>query len=264
MRLFWRHRNPLLSRFHHSVLLGITGACAAHVDVRATPPGRRCRLPAPRASVAEELPVASGVRIAGDDKQTRFILDLDRKIDVRAFTLNNPYRVVLDIPQVTFNLPTGAGSSGRGLIQAFRYGLVMPGGSRLVFDLTGPAKIEKTYAMEAANGQPARLVLELTAVEPSAFKASSVSSAGSTDLPQLRPAMLADADANSAVPGIPPERPRLLPQSIPVLSSFLIRDTAVSTPARRPRAVKTKRRWCWISRWPCGIGLRNPENIAWL
>lgn len=158
---------------------------------------------APRSSVAEELPIASGVRIAGDDKQTRFILDLDRKIDVRAFTLNNPYRVVLDIPQVTFNLPTGVGSSGRGLIQAFRYGLVMPGGSRLVFDLTGPAKIEKTYAMEAANGQPARLVLELTAVEPSAFKASSVSSAGSADLQQLRPAMLADADANSAVPGTP-------------------------------------------------------------
>ena len=147
----------------------------------------------PRPAVAEEFPVASDVRIAGDEKQTRFVLDLDRKIDVRAFALNDPYRVVLDIPQVTFNLPTGIGSSGRGLIRAFRYGLVMPGGSRVVFDLTGPAKIEKTYTMEAANGQPARLVLELAAVEPSAFKASSVSS-------ELRPAIVADAGANSSVP----------------------------------------------------------------
>lgn len=154
---------------------------------------------ASRPAVAEDFPVASGVRVAGDDKQTRFILDLDRKIDVRAFSLSNPYRVVLDIPQVTFNLPTGIGNSGRGLIRAFRYGLVMPGGSRVVFDLTGPAKIEKTYAMEAANGQPARLVLELTAVEPSAFKASSVSSVGGGDLKQLRPA-IADVDANSAAP----------------------------------------------------------------
>ncbi|MDH8415382.1 AMIN domain-containing protein, partial [Klebsiella pneumoniae] len=74
---------------------------------------------------------------------------------------------VVDIPQVTFNLPPGVGKEGRGLIRAFRYGLVMPGGSRVVFDLTGPAKIEKTYVIDPANGQPARLVVELAAVEGS-------------------------------------------------------------------------------------------------
>lgn len=183
----------MLSRFHYSVLLGITGACAVLLTCVPLRSAEAIETQSPRPAVAEEFPVASGVRVAGDEKQTRFILDLDRKIDVRAFTLSNPYRVVLDIPQVTFNLPTGVGSSGRGLIRAFRYGLVMPGGSRVVFDLTGPAKIEKTYAMDAANGQPARLVLELAAVEPSAFKASSISS-------ELRPAIVADADAKSVGP----------------------------------------------------------------
>ena len=123
-------------------------------------------------AVAEAFPVASDVRVAGDSKQTRFILDLDRKIDVRAFVLGDPYRVVLDIPQVTFDLPAGTGASGRGLIRAFRYGLVMPGGSRVVFDLTGPAKVEKAYVMDAANGQPWRLVVELAAVDRAAFKAA--------------------------------------------------------------------------------------------
>jgi N-acetylmuramoyl-L-alanine amidase len=189
----------LLSRFYYPLLLGITGACAVLLMCAAFDPAEAIETQSPRPAVAEDFPVASGVRVAGDEKQTRFILDLDRKVDVRAFTLSNPYRVVLDIPQVTFNLPTGVGSSGRGLIQAFRYGLVMPGGSRMVFDLTGPAKIEKTYTMEAANGQPARLVLELTAIEPSAFKASSVSVEGG-DLKQLRPAILADAEANSTTP----------------------------------------------------------------
>lgn len=135
------------------------------------------------------FPVASDVRVAGDDQQTRFILDLDRKIDARAFVLGDPYRVVVDIPQVAFNLPAGSGTAGRGLIRAFRYGLVMPGGSRVVFDLTGPAKIEKTYVMDAANGQPARLVVELAAVERSAFKPSSPGD----DRPILRPAIVADA-----------------------------------------------------------------------
>lgn len=141
--------------------------------------------------VAAGFPVASDVRVAGDNKQTRFILDLDRKIEARAFVLGDPYRVVVDIPQVTFNLPAGSGTAGRGLIRAFRYGLVMPGGSRVVFDLTGPAKIEKTYVLDAANGQPPRLVVELAAVERSAFK---VSSPGE-ERPLLRPAIIADAAA---------------------------------------------------------------------
>lgn len=142
----------------------------------------------PQPAVAVAFPVASDVRVAGDGKQTRFILDLDRKIDARAFVLGDPYRVVVDIPQVTFNLPAGVGKEGRGLIRAFRYGLVMPGGSRVVFDLTGPAKIEKTYVIDAANGQPARLVVELAAVERSAFKTSSPGE----DKVQLRPAIVAD------------------------------------------------------------------------
>jgi N-acetylmuramoyl-L-alanine amidase len=45
----------------------------------------------------------------------------------------------------------------------------MPGGSRIVFDLAGPAKIEKAYVLDAANGQPPRLVVELEAVDRAAF-----------------------------------------------------------------------------------------------
>jgi N-acetylmuramoyl-L-alanine amidase len=132
------------------------------------------------------------VRLAGDAHQTRFILDLDRKIDVRAFVLANPYRVVLDIPQVKFKLAPDAGASGQGLIRAFRYGLVMPGGSRIVFDLAGPAKIEKSYVLDAANEQPARLVVELTAVDKAAFKATPETAAV-----QLRKTVLADASPDA-------------------------------------------------------------------
>jgi N-acetylmuramoyl-L-alanine amidase len=115
------------------------------------------------------FPVASDARLAGDDKQTRFILDLDRKIAVAAFALADPYRVVLDVPLVRFDLARGAGIEGRGLIKAYRYGLVMAGGSRLVFDLAAPARITKVEVLEAANGQPARLVLELAAVDRATF-----------------------------------------------------------------------------------------------
>src|ERR1700719_4648421 len=77
---------------------------------------------------ADSVPVATDVRLGGDEAQTRFVMDLSRKIDLHAFTLADPYRVVIDIPQVIFRLPPKAGESGRGLIKAFRFGLVMAGG----------------------------------------------------------------------------------------------------------------------------------------
>jgi N-acetylmuramoyl-L-alanine amidase len=137
------------------------------------------------------FPVATDARLAGDASQTRFVLDLDKTIQFRAFALADPYRVVVDIPQVSFQLAAGAGSAGRGLIKAFRYGLVMPGGSRIVFDLTGPARIANSYVLEAANGQPPRLVLELEQVDRTSF----VQSLAVESRPELRPAIADTAEA---------------------------------------------------------------------
>ena len=96
------------------------------------------------------------MRLGGDGTQTRFVMDLDRSIDLHVFTLADPYRLILDIPQVTFQLPPHAGDDGRGLIKAFRYGLVMPGGSRMVFDLTKPVRVDKAFVVDPAAGAPAR------------------------------------------------------------------------------------------------------------
>jgi N-acetylmuramoyl-L-alanine amidase len=117
----------------------------------------------------DSVPVATAARLGGDESQTRFVLDLTRKIDLRAFTLADPYRVVLDIPQVTFALPPKTGESGRGLVKAFRFGLVMPGGSRMVFDLAKPVRIDKAFAIDASVDAPARLVLELVATDRESF-----------------------------------------------------------------------------------------------
>jgi hypothetical protein len=101
---------------------------------------------------AEAPTVATDMRIGGDEKQTRFVIDLNRKIDLAAFTLADPYRVVLDLPQVTFKLPAKATEQARGLVKAFRYGLIMQGGSRVVLDTKAPVRIEKAFVLDAAEG----------------------------------------------------------------------------------------------------------------
>jgi N-acetylmuramoyl-L-alanine amidase len=125
---------------------------------------------APAAFAApDSFPLATDVRLGGDETQTRFVMDLSRKIELHVFTLADPYRVVVDIPQITFRLPPKAGETGRGLIKAFRFGLVMPGGSRIVIDLGKPARVEKAFVVDPADGAPARLVLELAATDREGF-----------------------------------------------------------------------------------------------
>ena len=139
----------------------------------APPPAERTGSAIAASRPAGDFPVASDIRL-GDDSQTRLIVDLSQKLDIRAFTLANPYRVVIDMPQVTFQFSPKAGESGRGLIKAFRFGLVMQGGSRMVVDLARPARIEKAAVIEPANDQPARLVLELAATDREAFLRAAV------------------------------------------------------------------------------------------
>jgi N-acetylmuramoyl-L-alanine amidase len=150
-----------------------------------------------------DLPIASDARLAGDSKQTRFVLDLDKSIQFRAFALADPYRLVVDIPQVSFRLPAGTGATGRGLVKAFRYGLVMPGGSRIVFDLTGPAKITNSSMLDAANDQPPRLVLELEETDAANF----AQSVADPTRPELKPAVSDETAALSAPQTIPAEKP---------------------------------------------------------
>jgi N-acetylmuramoyl-L-alanine amidase len=123
----------------------------------------------PVAAAPDSYPIATDVRLGGDEAQTRFILDLSRKIDLHAFTLADPYRVVVDIPEVIFKLPPKASEGGRGLIKAFRFGLMMEGGSRIVLDLAKPARIDKAFVMDAAGGDPARLVLVLVPTDRDSF-----------------------------------------------------------------------------------------------
>ena len=183
----------MASRANHRVWLGCALVCAAALLCSDATAVGAAEGQSSNPIAASNFPIASDARLAGDAKQTRFVLDLDKTIQFRAFALADPYRVVVDIPQVSFQLAAGTGTAGRGLIKAFRYGLVIPGGSRIVFDLTGPARIANSYVLEAANGQPPRLVLELEQVDRTTF----LQSLAAGGRPEPRPA-IADAKDTAA------------------------------------------------------------------
>lgn len=112
---------------------------------------------------------ALDARLAGDANRTRVIIDLNRKIEVRSYTIANPNRVVIELPEVSFDLPVGAGKQARGLVSAFRYGQFAQGKGRIVIDLREPARIDKTFVLAAIDDQPARLVIDLVRTDAATF-----------------------------------------------------------------------------------------------
>ncbi|MES0809128.1 N-acetylmuramoyl-L-alanine amidase [Roseibium sp. SCPC15] len=116
-------------------------------------------------------PVITGARVAGDEDRTRFVLDLNAQVVPVISGLTNPYRLIVDLPEVTFDLPEGVGQSGRGLISDWRFGLFALGKSRVVMDLTDPISVDKTFFLPAVDDQPARLVVDLVRSTPDEFAA---------------------------------------------------------------------------------------------
>ena len=137
-------------------------------------------VPAQKAPAAEPVSparmhkgvVALDARLGGDDKKTRLVVDLSRRVETSIFTLADPYRVIIDLPDVSFDLPASAGRLGRGLIAAYRYGLVGPGKARIVLDTKGPVAIDRSFVLAELDDQPARLVIDLVASDRLSVKES--------------------------------------------------------------------------------------------
>ena len=160
----------------------------------------RAALARPNTPVPPDLfPIATEARLGGDASRTRLVIDLSRPIEVAAFTLADPYRVVVDLPQVTFQLPSRTGENGRGLIKAFRYGLVMQGGSRLVVDATGPVRIDKAFVLEPVDGQPARLVLDLVSIDRASFMRTLALEAKPRRAPETKPVVAKPNDGRPLI-----------------------------------------------------------------
>jgi len=154
---------------------------------------------------AADLPVATAARVAGDADRTRFIADLTVPVGYTVYVMANPYRVMIDLPQVAFSLPDGAGSKARGLVSQYRYGPVDDAHSRIVLETDGPVLIDKAFLLKPKDGQPARIVVDMVKTTKQAFDAA-IAAENDTDT--------AEAAAEEAPPAsgavAEPERQRKL------------------------------------------------------
>jgi N-acetylmuramoyl-L-alanine amidase len=126
--------------------------------------------PAPAPPRAGSPPVVLSARIGEHDDRTRLVIELSDPINLRAFSLANPNRVILDMPEVAWRMGTPPVPSGKGLIKAYRYGLFRAGNSRMVIDLGRPARLGETLAIPPVAGFGYRVVIDLFPTSQSAFE----------------------------------------------------------------------------------------------
>ncbi len=143
--------------------------------------------------------VADGAELSGDTARTRFTLALTRPVQFSAFRLGNPNRVVLDIAGVEFRLPAESGRQGRGLVTAFRHGLIAPGKSRIVLDTTQAVHVESQLVPGAPGGR-LRLELDLKPMSATELAAAELAAAAAS-------APIAMGDATAEKPASPRVKP---------------------------------------------------------
>jgi len=108
----------------------------------------------------------SETSLKGDRARTKFIIGLERTVDFQVFSLSNPNRVFVELPDVMLQLPPEPGAMPVGLVRSFRGGVSAPGKARIVIDVTGPVVVDRAAIEKTKDGKRMQLVLEIVPVEP--------------------------------------------------------------------------------------------------
>ncbi|WP_416366256.1 N-acetylmuramoyl-L-alanine amidase [Nisaea sp.] len=116
------------------------------------------------------------IRIGQHPDKIRFVMDLSRPLDFKVFSLADPYRVIVDLPEVTFSRDAHPENRRPKAIKGFRFGLFRPGTSRVVIDTAQPYSIASAFSLPAKGNQSARIVLDLKPTTRAAFLTESAKS----------------------------------------------------------------------------------------
>jgi len=120
---------------------------------------------------AHAVPVVTDIRTGVHTELTRLVLDIDSKVDYQIFVLDKPYRIVIDLPEVAWQL-TKANTKYRGLIRGMRYGLFEAGTSRIVIDTLGPVMVHRSFLLPPRGSSGFRFVVDIAAVGSAEFRRS--------------------------------------------------------------------------------------------
>ncbi len=104
----------------------------------------------------------NSVRIGTHPDKTRIVVDVSRKTDFRAFMLQDPPRLVLDLPAFDWKAGNPEGRAGS-IVGGIRHGMLQPGITRLVIEMNKQASLQSAFLLPAGPNISNRIVMDVVA-----------------------------------------------------------------------------------------------------
>ena len=115
------------------------------------------------------LPIVDNVQVSTTSTLTILRFTVSADVDVAAAVLDSPDRIILDWPEVSFQLPPNTLPKGVGVIKSLRAGTIGQGRSRVVVELSEPALPANIKTALAYSGAAREVIVELRPVPRAAF-----------------------------------------------------------------------------------------------
>lgn len=144
----------------------------------------------------------TSIRLGERGDQTRFVMEFagEAAAEYRVFTLAEPYRVVIDIKGVPFNLAESPAIKNLGVVTGYRYGRFEADTWRVVIDTAQPVELASNFVLDPQAGFGRRVVLDLAPTDATTFNRTAGLPDGAPDAADAA----AELAAVAAVPMSPP------------------------------------------------------------
>jgi N-acetylmuramoyl-L-alanine amidase len=143
-------------------------------------------------------PVAFGAEVAVEGAATKLTFTMSKAVDATVAVLEKPDRIVVDLPEVNFQVPAEEGRKARGLVKSVRYGIVAPGRSRIVVELASPALPGAVTHQPILGGAAVNFGLELKRADRDQF-ARAATARRQEQAAAVPPAPAAEGDSRPVV-----------------------------------------------------------------
>lgn len=116
-----------------------------------------------------QLAQVLGIRVTSTPVRARLIVDLSDATQFSFVSLNGPRRIAVDVLASNYTGPTVGTAAGTGLIGDFEVTQLDDQRLRTVLMLNSGAQVQQAYVLDAFEGQPARLVVDIIGAADGVF-----------------------------------------------------------------------------------------------
>lgn len=182
-------------------------------------------------AAAQDITQVTGIRFGTHGGRTRVVIDADRELQFATRALEDPWRLIVDLPEVVWNPQPGPLSKVRGIASSQRFGSLGGGRGQLTVDTSEPFRVATTVLLPpSADSGLYRLMIDL---EP--IPATDLEEAPGEPLPKQLAADEVVQTLSTELPATPAKDPEVQLAALPT-PGIVGHATQTDVPPRVPQA----------------------------